>query len=105
MARSSTAVDPIRLPDFDIAWVGGRPRPWTPGYCFGSDDGRVQFTGLDLRKEDEPYPVAPSEDAINGIAFAGDLMAVSTRSDVTFLNVPRRAKATSIAPSFKAAPG
>jgi hypothetical protein len=35
-----------------------------------------------------PYPVAPSEEAVNGIAFADGLMAVSTRSDVSFLKVP-----------------
>jgi hypothetical protein len=32
--------------------------------------------------------MAPSEEAVNGIAFAAGLMGVSTRSDITFLKVP-----------------
>jgi hypothetical protein len=74
-------------PDFEASWAGGCP--WGPGYyCFGSDDGRVRFIGLNGVTEISTYAVSPSEEAVNGIAFAGDLMAVSTRSDVTFLNVP-----------------
>jgi len=86
--RSDWKIDggQISLPNFGISWACGSP--WRPGYCFGSDDGRVQFTGLDSVATTGPDEVAPSKDAINGIAFAGDLMAASTRSDVTFLNVP-----------------
>jgi hypothetical protein len=83
---SRISIGKIDLPNFEVSWAGGNP--WAPGYCFGSDDGRIQFTGLDTPEGAGPYAVAPSEDAINGIAFAGSLMAASTRSDVVFLNVP-----------------
>ncbi len=76
----------ICLPNFDVSWAGGSPGQ--PGYWFGSDDGRVQFMSLDGAELIGPYPIAPSEEAVNGIAFAGGLMAVSTRNDVTFLKVP-----------------
>jgi hypothetical protein len=78
--------DIIELSGFGISWAGGNP--WGPGYCFGSVDGRVQFTAFDGSETGTPYTIAPSEDAINGIAFAGSLMAASTRSEIVFLNVP-----------------
>src|SRR5438128_1495905 len=76
----------ISLPNFEVSWAGGSPG--RPGYWFGSDEGQVQFTNLDGATTIGPYAIAPSEEAVNGIAFAGGLMAVSTRSDVTFLKVP-----------------
>jgi hypothetical protein len=77
----------IPLPGFEASWAG--VCPWPPGYyCFGSDDGRVRIIGRDGATELCTYALAPSEDAVNGVAFAGDHMAVSTRSDVSFLNVP-----------------
>ncbi|MGO9811109.1 MAG: hypothetical protein ACLP53_10045 [Isosphaeraceae bacterium] len=76
----------ICLPNFEVSWAGGSPGK--PGYWFGSDDGRVQFMSLDGAELIGPYSIAPSEEAVNGIAFAGGLMAVSTRNDVTFLKVP-----------------
>lgn len=76
----------ISLPNFEISWAGGNPL--TPGYCFGSDDGEIEFTGLDYSRGG-PQAVAPSREAINGVAFAGRLMAVSTRSEVVFLDVPQ----------------
>jgi hypothetical protein len=79
--------DQIALPDFDIAWAGDGP--WASGYWFGSDDGRIRFLGIGGSMDVGPYAVAPSGDAINGIAFAGDVMATSTRSEVVFLHVPR----------------
>ena len=86
---SRPPVDEIVVPGFDISWAGDRPWPWTPGYCFGSEDGRILFTDADGVGADARYEVSPSAESVNGITFAGDLMAVSTRSDVTFLNVPR----------------
>jgi hypothetical protein len=78
-------IDNIGPTGLEVSWAGDCP--WRPGYCFGSEDGRIQFTAVD-GTETGPYSVAPSEDAINGIAFAGSLMAASTRSEVVFLNVP-----------------
>ena len=73
----------MSLPNFEISWAGGSPG--RPGYWFGSDDGRIQFIGLGDAGSIGPFAVSPSREAINGIAFAGGLMAVSTRNDVTCL--------------------
>lgn len=86
---SRLTADRIAPPGFDVSWAGGRPWPWTPGYCLGSEDGEILFTDADDVTYGARYEVSPSGESINGIAFAGDLMAASTRSDVTFLNVPR----------------
>ncbi len=82
----SMNIGTISLPDFEVSWAGGSAG--RSGYWFGSDDGRVQFMSLDGAVLIGPYAIAPSEEAVNGIAFAGDLMAVSTRSDITFLRTP-----------------
>ena len=74
------------FPTFDISCAGASPGG--PGYCFGSDDGRIQFMSMDGCRTIGPFPIAPSKEAVNGITFAGNLMAVSTRSDVTFLKEP-----------------
>jgi hypothetical protein len=76
----------ISLPSFEVSWAGGRPG--RPGYWFGSDDGRVQFSSSDGSESIGPLAIAPSAEAVNGIAFVGAVMAVGTRSDVTFLNAP-----------------
>jgi hypothetical protein len=68
----------------DATWAGGLP--WGPGCCIGLEDGRILLVGMD-GSEFGPYEVSPSGEAINGVAFAGDVMAVSTRSDVAFLKV------------------
>jgi hypothetical protein len=76
----------IKLPNFDISVAVGSPG--RTGYWFGSDDGRIQWMSLagdDLKR---PIAVAPSDEAVNGIAFSDDLMAVSTRSDITFVRPP-----------------
>jgi hypothetical protein len=83
---ASMNIRTIRLPNFEVSWAGGSPGK--PGYWFGSEDGQVQFMSLDGAELIGPYAIAPSEEAVNGIAITGGLMAVSTRSDVTFLKVP-----------------
>ncbi len=82
----SMKIREISLPDFEVSWAG--VSPGRPGAWFGSDDGRIQFIGLDGAESIGPHAIAPSEEAVNGIAFAGGFMAVSTRSDVTFLEIP-----------------
>ena len=74
------------LPDFEVSCAAASPGK--PGYWFGSEDGRIQFMSLDGAELIGPYAIAPSEEAVNGLAFAGGFMAVSTRSDVSFLEIP-----------------
>jgi hypothetical protein len=77
----------ISFPNFEISCAVGDPA--RTGYWFGSDDGRIQFMSLDEAQRRGPLAIAPSEEAVSGIAIGGDLMAVSTRSDVTFLRTPQ----------------
>lgn len=74
--------------DFDVSWAG--ENPWNQGYCFGSEDGRLLFTGVECA---DPRPtkksIVESGEAINGVASLGRLLAVSTRSEVVFLDNPR----------------
>jgi hypothetical protein len=76
----------LSTPGFEVSWAGDCP--WRPGYCLGSDDGRIQLASVDGCWRVGPYEISPSGEAVNGVAFSDDLMAVSTRSDVTFLKVP-----------------
>lgn len=77
-------ISKIVFPDFDVSWAGSPP----PGrsYWFGSDDGRILIRAdLNGAKILPPLLVAPSEDAINGIAWVPGLVAASTRSEVVLL--------------------
>ena len=47
-------IDSISLPNFEISWAGGNPL--TPGYCFGSDDGK---------DSNSPVWTVPEEVALN----------------------------------------
>jgi hypothetical protein len=56
--------------------------PWTGGYCFGTESGKVLFYG--------PHGQVPSlescetvaEEAINGVAFFQEFLGVTTRSEI-----------------------
>lgn len=71
----------IRFDDFDVTWAG--PNPFRHGFCFGSDDGRLRFTDEEGKIIGEPFPQVASREAINGVAFHEDCLAVSTRAEVT----------------------
>jgi hypothetical protein len=84
--RDSIKPREISFETFEISCAVASPG--RPGFCFGSDDGRVLFMSLDGVGGIGPFAISPSKEAVNGIAFAGNLMAVSTRNDVTFLRTP-----------------
>ena len=71
---------PIRFPDFEVIEAG--ESGWDDGYCFGSDDGRIRFTGSLLEFD------VKSGEPINGIAFTDDMMAVSTPAEVVLWKRP-----------------
>src|SRR3954453_14673839 len=73
----------IRFPGFDISWAG-LARPWREGFCFGSEDGRIKFAAFDSNEGPAPIIVVESREAINGVGFSGDMIAVSTRAEVVF---------------------
>jgi hypothetical protein len=71
-------------PGFDISWAGCPKR--LAQYWFGSDDGRILVTtDLNGAEFSRQLQVAPSKDAINGIAWVSGLVAASTRSEVVLL--------------------
>ena len=78
---------PIGLKDFAVSWVG--PHPLQPGFCFGSEDGRLLLTNLHAKVTSGPFKASASGEAINGVAFSGEWLAVSTRADVTMRCFPR----------------
>jgi hypothetical protein len=71
----------------DVTWAG--PNPFTEGLCLGFDNGGIVLsdstTGYDVSKLQQ---FSPTGDAINGVAAIGtSSLAVSTRSDVSFIQV------------------
>jgi hypothetical protein len=67
-----------RLAGEEISWVG--ECPWTGGLCLGTYSGRLIMPLDDRTAVGFDHPIA--EEAINDVAFAGNLMGVSTRSEV-----------------------
>ena len=65
-----------------ISWVG--ECPWTDTLCFGGEDGKLVFSPGSFGIEDEAktnvFPLAT--DAINAVAFADNLFALSSRNEV-----------------------
>ncbi len=66
----------IHFDDFEISWAG--ENPLTGEFWFGSDDGRYRTSNNSGPLD----PVSPSGEAVNGIAFSSQGIAVTTRSDV-----------------------
>ncbi len=80
-------ISPIRFKDFEVSWAGSFPLREN-GFCFGSEDGRILCTDCD---GGELWTLATgSREAINGVAFIGHWMSVSTRSEVMLWNLARR---------------
>jgi hypothetical protein len=69
-----------RFANFEITWAG--ECGWDGGLCFGSDDGRIL-----IPSETHTRLLAESGEAINGAAFLGPVIAVSTRAEVAFWQV------------------
>ena len=68
----------------EVTWVG--PNPFADGMSLGFDDGSIQFTEFATGQFTETQPVSQANEAINGIAaICKSFLAVSTRSDVTFI--------------------
>ena len=78
----------------EVTWVG--PNPFAGGFSLGFDDGSIMFSDLATGRS-KSLPVSEAKEAINGIAAIGkSSLAVSTRSDVTFLQLDGPAKDTRV---------
>ena len=92
MSRPGTTTETIdfgtrtTFEGFDVVWVG--PNPFHDGFAFGSEDGKLLFTNEDIQPVVEAYRATASGEAINGLAYSGGVLAVSTRSDTTFWCLP-----------------
>lgn len=80
--RSNVAFLEIPCPGFPITWAGcGRH---DDEFCFGSEDGRLRFTTVDGDLIHETEVDQEHCEAVNGVAFGGNLIAVSSRSEIVF---------------------
>lgn len=67
-------------PGFEVSWAG--EDPFGQRYCFGSEDGRLMFLDPKTLERSGPFVVAPSREAVNGVALTRSSIVVSTREDV-----------------------
>jgi hypothetical protein len=67
------------FPKTHVTWAGAHPQ--TRNFCFGTEDGSVSVRNM-LDMEIAHNNIIASQEAINGIAFSHDMMAVSTRAEL-----------------------
>jgi hypothetical protein len=64
-----------------ISWAG--ECPWTKGLCFGCEDGKLLILPADMgRREESIAEQKVASEAINGIAFVGDNVGITSRNEV-----------------------
>jgi hypothetical protein len=71
---------PYQLEDHEITWAGDCP--WTGSFCVGTESGKVSFYEDSGLGRSLALSEKIAEDAINGAAFFGDFMGISTRSEI-----------------------
>ena len=73
----------IHMPDFAITWAGANP--FGEGFCFGSETGNLVLTDTMGRPRSVLGQASASGEAINGVAFLQNWLAVTTRKDISFI--------------------
>jgi hypothetical protein len=76
-------IRPFVIDDFRVSYAGDCPL--NGGFCFGSEDGKLLITDEEIGNRRVLTETTPSREPINGVAFIGDVIGVSTRGDVAFL--------------------
>ena len=71
----------FRPPNLDVCWAGANPI--APGFCFGSEDGKLVYADEQGHFITKEARVSPSGEAINGVAGWGNWIAASTRNEVS----------------------
>ncbi|MFI5455342.1 MAG: hypothetical protein ACHRXM_07800 [Isosphaerales bacterium] len=72
----------VKSPDFpgrQVTWAG--EFPWTHDLCFGTEDGSIgvrDVNGVEI----SCGPIIESGEAINGVAFSRNMVAISTRGEL-----------------------
>ena len=70
----STPIRTYAIPGEDLIWSGRCP--WTGGLCFGSEQGSLFIQ--DPNTKDGYDKCVVTREAVNGVTFSGDFMAVSS---------------------------
>jgi hypothetical protein len=72
----------FRFPGEEITWAG--ENPWSKGFCFGTESGKILFLA-EVGQSESEYEVIESEvcdEPVNDVAFWKDVVGVTTRSEV-----------------------
>jgi hypothetical protein len=85
---SRQLVSSLRFDELEVSWAGASVRQDL--FCFGSEDGRLLFADSQGIVQNKPVLVAPSQEAINGVAFLQRWMCVSTRNEILLWTPPRK---------------
>jgi hypothetical protein len=73
----------IYLPEFGFTWAGANPLG--EGFCFGSENGEVVFADVAGQPLSLIKGASASKEAVNGLAFSQNWLAVTTRKDINFI--------------------
>jgi hypothetical protein len=73
----------LEMPDFGISWAGANPLG--EGFCLGSERGHIVLTDTKGQPISLLGRASASGEAINGVAFSRNWLAVTTRKDVNFI--------------------
>jgi len=76
---------PIDFSGPQVTWAG--EFPWTHDLCFGTEDGSIRVRSVN-GDEISYDPIVESGEAINGVAFSRDMVAVSTRGELVIVRHP-----------------
>ncbi len=85
MSGSPVEGQRYRFADDEITWAGDCP--WTGGYCFGTESGNLLFYVDEGQVPTPAFSGFVAEEAINGVAFFGPFMGVSTRSEINLFRL------------------
>lgn len=76
----------IKFPGFEVSYVGAGPSE--DSICFGSSDGQIMLTAVDSNQRHWRAVMSASREAVNGVAFIGNHISVSTRNEVSVITMP-----------------
>jgi len=101
---AKVAVRALTLPaDFHVSWAGPCPSWIAADVCLGSEEGRLFFSPGEGRLHPGDNRFLGSGEAVNGVAFLGnDRIAISSRSELSFMTVPRHPGETPLRAVFPA---
>jgi hypothetical protein len=73
----------IHMPNFGITWAG--VNPFGEGFCIGSETGHLVLTDTKGGRRSLLGRASASGEAVNGVAFSQNWLAVTTRKDINFV--------------------